>query len=222
MKRLRLVEAAASAPFAPALPAGPQAGHRRSAGKRTRLSRRFRRAEHGAEGTGHGSLGKIRGDSLDPGATQLYLQCRVPDEIIEHIGDSAEARKQIGLSERLPEEPVLRQNLIAVTVSSITEAKGTASYWLGLISQEDQNYDVAIAYLEKRTLAANPSGPWTHGASYNLARVFELLGRRDGEAEKLRQARELYESVANTPQAHGNAIRARQLGVSLDELEPDS
>jgi len=167
-------------------------------------------------------LGKIRGDSLDPGATQLYLQCRVPDEIIEHIGDSAEARKQIGLSERLPEEPVLRQNLIAVTVSSITEAKGTASYWLGLISQEDQNYDVAIAYLEKRTLAANPSGPWTHGASYNLARVFELLGRRDGEAEKLRQARELYESVANTPQAHGNAIRARQLGVSLDELEPDS
>ena len=55
-----------------------------------------------------------------------------------------------------------------------------------------------------RTLQANPNGPWTGGARYNLARTYEVLGDHAN-------ARAYYEQD-KSPQRHGNLLRARRLG----------
>jgi len=81
--------------------------------------------------------------------------------------------------------------------------KGDASYWLGLLSYDLGKYQIAEDWLARRTLAATPNGPWTASARYNLARTHEALG-------DLPAAIELLESE-DSPQRHGNLLRARRL-----------
>ena len=52
-------------------------------------------------------------------------------------------------------------------------------------------------------LDASPDGPWTNGARYNLARCYEQMGQLD-------KAQQLY-LIDESPQRHGNLIRARRL-----------
>jgi hypothetical protein len=84
-----------------------------------------------------------------------------------------------------------------------TTAKGDASYWLGLLSYDLGKTKVAQDWLARRTLEANPAGPWTTGASYNLARSYEAMGDVPAAIELLEADR--------SPQRHGNLLRARQL-----------
>lgn len=94
-------------------------------------------------------------------------------------------------------------------------AKGDASYWLGLLSYDLGKYFVAQDWLARRTLAATPQGPWTTGAVYNLSRTEEALGN-------LSVAIQLLEAD-QSPQRHGNLLRARQLKQQLEaEAEKDN
>ena len=77
---------------------------------------------------------------------------------------------------------------------------------MGLLTLDAGNYRVAIDYLDKRTLKATPGGPWTNGARYNLARAHEALGN-------IREAIRLYQND-DSPQSHGNKLRARWLEIA--------
>jgi len=90
-------------------------------------------------------------------------------------------------------------------------SKADASYWLGLLSYDVGKYEVAADWLKARTLEATPNGPWTSGARYNLARTYEAMG-------ELAQAIELLEAD-NSPQRHGNLLRARQLQETQEPSE---
>ena len=95
-------------------------------------------------------------------------------------------------------------NQIDATKRAIyVNAKGDASYWLGLLSYDQGKYKVAEDWFAQRTLAAAPDGPWTYGAHYNLARTHEALGN-------LTTAVELLEAD-DSPQRHGNLLRAQEL-----------
>jgi len=83
-------------------------------------------------------------------------------------------------------------------------AKGDASYWLGLLRYDLGKYQVAADWFARRTLAATPEGPWTTGARYNLARTHEALGDLPAAIELL--------EASDSPQRHGNLLRARELG----------
>jgi len=99
----------------------------------------------------------------------------------------------------------------------LDRAKQDASYWLGLIAFQRDNYPSAIDYFLTRTLEASPGGFWTHGAKYNLARAYEA----SGEPEK---AIELYRSDTASPGYHGNRLRAQWLaelhGLASTATEP--
>jgi tetratricopeptide (TPR) repeat protein len=82
---------------------------------------------------------------------------------------------------------------------------------LGLIAAEEGNWRAAIDYFQKRVLEADFGGEWTHGAKYNLARVYEAAGQPD-------KAIELYESDVRAPSYRGNLIRARWLGSKTTRL----
>jgi hypothetical protein len=112
------------------------------------------------------------------GATRAYLMSRTTKERIEAMTDPEERRLAVA-------------------------AKQAASYWLGLLAFDEQQYATAIDYLATRTLDAFPGTSWTDGARYNLARAYEAAGQSD-------KAIALYEAD-DSPQRHGNRLRGRRL-----------
>ena len=94
------------------------------------------------------------------------------------------------------------------------DGKAYASYWLGLLSYDLGNYDVAAQWFGERTLEAAPQGPWADGARYNLSRAHEAQGN-------LTEAVELLEATSkDAPQRHGNLVRARRLAADAEKPAP--
>ncbi len=84
------------------------------------------------------------------------------------------------------------------------QAKQNASYWLGLIAYDQENYRSATDYLSNRTLEAVENNPWTRGAHYNLGRIYEADRQYD-------KALTEYRTKSPSPDRHGNLLRARWL-----------
>jgi tetratricopeptide (TPR) repeat protein len=83
-------------------------------------------------------------------------------------------------------------------------AKQNASYWLGLIAYDQNNYRSAIDYLANRTLDASENSPWARGAHYNLGRVYEADRQYDKALAEFR-------TKTPSPDHRGNLLRARWL-----------
>jgi hypothetical protein len=140
--------------------------------------------------------------SLD--AKALYLDCRKPDREIDAIVSSPQLREQmIKRNANLKAHPEVLEKLLRQSQTAAQEAKRQATFWLGLVAYEQEDFGSAIDYLEKRTLAGGAQGRWANSARYNLARVYEATGQRA-------KAIALYEA-GDSPQKHGNLIRARRL-----------
>lgn len=156
--------------------------------------------------------GRYDNQPAELGAKGYYLQCRMSDAEIRNMQPPDELKQTPGW-DRLPAD---RQDQIMDAMrQQMTVVKQYASYWLGLIAYENEQYPTAISYFERRTLQASPNGPWTQGATYNLARTYELLGRRHADHDQLERARQLYRSDRVTPQRHGNLLRARWIDQLL-------
>jgi tetratricopeptide (TPR) repeat protein len=82
--------------------------------------------------------------------------------------------------------------------------KGHATYWLGLISLEEQKYDLAEYYFDE-CLKNWPQGRWQSAATFALARSYEASGRTDKAIEKYQELRGLA--------ALGARLRAKRLGA---------
>ncbi len=111
---------------------------------------------------------------------------------------------------RMPDDVLER--LLPLERVIMTTAKADASYWLGLLSYDLGKYEVADDWFRTRTLEAFPNGFWTAGAQYNLARTVEKLGKNE-EAIAILEAGE-------SPQRHGNLLRARQMQTSAASSAP--
>ena len=156
------------------------------------------------------------------GATSFYQMARPSNQEMDEMMKSETerlAQESLAMIERavqqrslapsqaktLQEQAKLRA---AEAARDLTEAcfagKCYASYWLGALAMEQGNYASAIDYFTNRTLAAAPTGQWSPGARYNLARAYEASGQRD-------KAIQLYQADASSPGAYGNALRARWL-----------
>jgi len=130
------------------------------------------------------------------GAKRCFLDVRPPDSVIQDYKFPKET------ADRIPKEQLSKAE--ASYIYLLQQGKQTASYWLGLISFEQQSYPEAIDFFAKRTLEAAPNGPWSSGARYNLARSFEASGDVD-------RAVALFEADKDSPQSEGNRLRAKWL-----------
>jgi hypothetical protein len=152
------------------------------------------------------------------GARALYMAARPSNKEIEQTQNLTDAqimeqvRNLFGDSvqgEVTPEQ--VRQILAAVRPMQIA-AKQAASYWLGIVAFEHEQFEVAVDYFDNRTLQAYPEGAWSRGARYNLARTYEMMGLADGDQEDIQRAIALYApSDPESPQAHGDQLRAKRL-----------
>ena len=67
------------------------------------------------------------------------------------------------------------------------ELKGDATYWLGVLTLAEKEYETAVDYLDRMTLQANPEGIWSDAARVNLAKARLALGEREEAARLLRE-----------------------------------
>jgi hypothetical protein len=148
--------------------------------------------------------GRFENEDRKVGARSLYLQCRKPDREIEAMVTNEFYRKFTGIEERLPENPQQREAAIKAISDVAREEKFYATFWLGLTYFEARRYDAAIEWLGERTVQVSPPSPWTPSARYNLSRCYEQLGKLD-------LARQWLESDKDSPQRHGNLLRAKML-----------
>lgn len=143
------------------------------------------------------------GKYAGPGGASRYYQIARPadaDQAREMNKEFAEAQNLMQVN---PDASRRKREAVEHLIECARTAKQDASYWLGLIALERQDYETAIDYFSKRTLEAYPEGPWTNGAHYNLARTYEALGKPDEAIEMYREA--------DSPQRHGNLLRAKWL-----------
>lgn len=142
-------------------------------------------------------LGKFTGEE---GAMRYYQLARLPNADIER-GPALSLEDQEVLRGKVTQEDwqlaVNRYSQLAPV------AKHDASYWLGLIAFERENYKTAADFLAKRTIDVDANSPWRAGALYNLARAQEALDLTDDAVSLYRQI--------ESPQRHGNSLRARWL-----------
>ncbi len=137
------------------------------------------------------------------GAKVQLLNARPADSVIEDYRLPADVARQLK-REEIPQHEAAR-------IVLFRHAKQDASYWLGLVCYEQEEYPVAIDYFAKRTIEATPGGPWTYAARYNLGRSYEALGQLD-------KAIAIYEADTSA-QSHGNKLRAQQLREQLKPAE---
>ena len=136
------------------------------------------------------------------GASRYYQTARPADADVarEVAKEFAEAARLMQVN---PDESRRKRESVEHLTECARAAKQDASYWLGLIAFERQDYATAADYFGKRTLEAAADGPWTNGATYNLARTYEALGKLDEAIDAYRQG--------GSPQRHGNWLRAKWL-----------
>lgn len=136
-----------------------------------------------------GRLREFRGEFTGPeGAKKAYLMARPTTRMISEM------------VQRVPEpqrEPVRRL---------YERMKEDATYWLGLVTLVEEDYETACDYLGRMTLEASPDGRWAAAARLNLAEAKSALGETDEAVALLRQDR--------SPQRFGSRIRASRLEVA--------
>ena len=133
-----------------------------------------------------GRLREFRGEFAGPeGAKKAYLMARPTTSTITE------------LVQRMPEsqrEPVRRL---------YEQMKEDATYWLGLVTLAERDYETASDYLGRMTLEAAPDGRWAAAARLNLAEAKLALGETEQAVALLRDDR--------SPQRFGSRMRARDL-----------
>lgn len=92
------------------------------------------------------------------------------------------------------------------------ELKGDATYWLGVLTLAEKEYETAVDYLDRMTLQANPDGIWSDAARVNLARARIGLGQPAEAAALLREDA--------SPQRYGSRILAERLSPAAPVSPP--
>jgi hypothetical protein len=132
-------------------------------------------------------LREFRGDLDGPeGAKAAYLLARPSAAVI------AEALKRIP-----PERADSARRLY-------DEMKEDATYWLGVLTLGEREYETAVDYLGRMTLDAAPEGRWADAARVNLARARLALGETAAAVSLLR--------ADASPQRFGSRIYADRVG----------
>ena len=133
-----------------------------------------------------GRLREFRGELEGPnGAKKAYLLARPSNAAVAD------------LVARVPEGQ--REAVRKVYV----QMKEDATYWLGIVTLSEGDYEIAVDYLGRMTLLASPDGRWASAARVNLAEAKIQTGDTQGAIELLREDR--------SPQRFGSRFRAQQV-----------
>ncbi len=153
--------------------------------------------------------GTLGGES---GAKHYYMAARPgTDQFRDYVNELLADHK--AATNQDPTLQFARECLLAMT-----RRKQAATFWLGVVSFEEKQFDAAEDYFKMVPVESRPDIPsfWLNAARYNLARTYEAAGRT-ADAIKLLEEDE-------SPQRFGNQLRARRLkeAAKTTEAKTDS
>ena len=143
----------------------------------------------------------------------FYYQATRPSD--QQLAGGAEQMAQLFFdtvakqNPRMPAEEIKKRatNRAQAETMLLLAAKHNASYWLGLMQFEQQNYRGAIDYFARRILEVASESPWLPGARYNLARSYEASGELDKAVAQYRENAKQFGDL-------GQLLRARWIEVA--------
>ncbi|MDX1947442.1 MAG: CDC27 family protein [Pirellulaceae bacterium] len=138
------------------------------------------------------------------GARALFMESRMTEQQIEALATSENARRAMSFASSLPKDEKFRAQVMQRYLDMFRRTKQHATYFLALTYFDDGKYEAAAEWLRDRTLDSPYPTPWEAGARYNLARCYEALGRWE-------DARRILAADEDSPQKHGNHLRAQWL-----------
>lgn len=144
------------------------------------------------------------------GAKSYFLDCRVSDKSMPQ--DAAERVVEFLKQNNATPDDLPKERLQAMQqefYNRLMQSKRAATYWLALLNFEEEKYQVALDYLEKRVIPVD-KGSFLQGARYNLGRTYERLAAA-GDESALEKAIEQYLFDKESPQYPGNKIRADRI-----------
>lgn len=147
-------------------------------------------------------------DPRRPAAREWYQQARPSDREIIDLTESSTAQARLiatmmRFGQEPPKDPQARKAMFQELQKTAYRRKQYASYFLGLVAYDAGDYPLAIEWFKERILEADPNTPWRPAARYNLGRSLEQIGEWQSAVEVYQQD--------DSPQRHGNLIRARTL-----------
>jgi hypothetical protein len=135
----------------------------------------------------------------ESGAKHFYLAARPGnDQFDEYVNELLTDYKEATTQGPTPD--FARDCAVAMA-----RRKQAATFWLGVVSFEEGQNEASADWFKMvpGDTMAQIATPWLNGARYNLARSYEAAGKKT-EAIKLLEE-------DDSPQRHGNRLRARQL-----------
>ncbi len=128
------------------------------------------------------------------GAKFAYLAARPSEQTIRRL-----------MSTMPPQQAGLLQQLVG-------QMKEDATYYLGVVTLGEGEYEAAIDFLDRMTLEASPDSRWADAARINAAKAYAAIGNPE-------RARELLEAD-ESPQRFGSRLAARGLSVADESDSP--
>lgn len=155
-----------------------------------------------------------RGEFDNPGAKKLYMNSRMSKKDLQRFNIPMEKMpKDSPMIRNLPKDPVEARLVFQKNIEQARQmailAKDLATYWLGAIAFDSNEFKVATDFFKLNV--ENEESEWQQSASYNLARAYEAMGTLNKDQALIEKAIELYEGDKDSPQRVGNLMRAERL-----------
>jgi len=155
--------------------------------------------------------GKLENTPDEKGSKAIYLDNRNPDSSLEVLRTSRLAQKQVGIANSLSRDPEKRKKQLDTYIARSAQWKHVAGYCLAQAHYDCGSYEAAGNWFQRVRDATGESFKYAHGANYNFARSEEGQGNYGA-------ARDLLYEDDESPQRHGNLLRARML-IKLEEKQ---
>lgn len=137
------------------------------------------------------------------GALRSYMDCRLPDELIDRLPDDPDVQKELGIPRENAETLEEYQRRLQQFQVIFRQAKVDADFLLGQVQFDLGQYGTSEDWLKNHTLVNPAAARWHYGARYTLARDYQEEGKTDEAVEQLNEN--------GSPMEAGNRLRARYL-----------
>lgn len=136
-------------------------------------------------------------------AAEVYMDCRMPDELIDRLRDDPDVAKEVGVG-RISSETLEEYQMRLIQMQIVfRQAKIDANFLLGQMSFELGKYDEVISWMNKRTLTNRLAEKWHAAARYTMARAYQEQGKIEEAVQAL--------NADGSPMEAGNRLRVRYL-----------
>lgn len=137
------------------------------------------------------------------GALATYMDCRVPDELINRLPDDPDAQRELDIPRMNTESMEQYQARLHQFQMVFKMSKIDASFLLGQLQFDIGNLKEAQSWLAKHTLSNPQASHWHPAARYTLGRAYQEEGKIAEAALVLNED--------GSPMEAGNRLRVRYL-----------